>query len=167
LTVAIKSGFFALALAVSAAIGYSGLTISLGGRPGPLKLSDIALTRSIRMVVPLPPPSAGGHIIVSEQLPPTVGIAITEIGGVPHHGSQGCPIRLQIAVEGTPRASVLLPSADVAVPRYEFDPPIVVKPGEVVTLTFVPAIGSSCPLTINVDAPEFSIGGWKLEPGDV
>jgi hypothetical protein len=160
-----RLGLVAGAVALCGAVGYPAAA-SLMPTPvvAPLKLSDIELTRAMRIVVALPAPvGAPPQFVISEQMPPNVGIAITEIGGVPHHVVE-CAARLRIEVNGIPRASVLFPQAGKQLSRYEFDPPVIVRPGDVLTLTF---LALPCSLSVNNDAAEFSIGGWKLEPGDV
>jgi hypothetical protein len=132
----------------------------------PLKLSDLTMNRSVRQVVtlpaPTPDPNTGNPVYAfSEQMPANMGIAITELAGVPHH-STSAAVRLHIEVAGTLRASVLITSANVANPSHSFDPPLVVRPGETVTFTFLP----HAPLVPGGDSLELSIGGWKLEPGD-
>lgn len=164
-TVIICSLISAIAGPIAVLAGTGHLTTSTQ-QAGPIRLQDLTLDRIVRVVVPIPPSNT-----CTTQMPAGMGFAIREVGGVPMHvfvNHNVSSVRFKMDVNGQGKASILFPAAEEAVLRYVFDPPVIVRPLDVLTISFYGAGTCGAPIGFGTacDVSEMTIAGWFLLPGE-
>ncbi len=159
-------------------------------RTAPVRLSDLTLDRAFSYAVPFsagtpaPFPELGSSYACSTQFPLTVGAAISEVSGIPnielgYYSVGGQAVRVRILVNGQARRVFSIPSSHKATDRYEFSPPLIVKPGDTLTIIIPPGsygnsnvgnnqgVAGNGPVIVSPEVPlEFTIAGWWLLPGE-
>ncbi len=151
----------------------------------PVRLSDLTLDRAFNYAVPLPAPIPwsssttqffGNECSCTTQFPTDTGAAITEISGIPNQqiGGTTLAVRVIVLVDGVRRRIFSIPNLNsVGSDRYEFNPPVIVKPGQALTIDILPGrIEGSGNTGWGQLAPpaspngEFTVAGWWLLPGE-
>ncbi len=151
-------------------------------RSGPLRLSDLTLDRAFHAVLPI---STDGPSPC--PLPATLGVAVTEISGIPHWDASIVrfppagpalaagsyrPFRVKVYVDGLLVSSRHVKGGDSRNGSLAFDPPLIARPGQLLHIAFEHGpfplwIGENPPMTVFAgDAPEITVSGWILYPGD-
>jgi len=148
----------------------------------PVRLADLALDRAFHTVIQVTP--AGPYVC---PLPASIGVAITEISGIPHWdrtvlGAAGnvpfaygfpAPFRLKIYVDEVLTISRHVKGSDSRQGSFAFDPPLLIRPGQVLRIAFEPGPlldvppFSVPPIAIAGDSAELTVSGWVILPGEV
>jgi len=142
--------------------------------PPAIRMADLTLDRafSYAIAVPSPQPSPSQGYSCTTQFPNDRGAAITEVSGLPNFNADLFPtaIRVRMSVNAQVRRVFSVPSAHVATDRYQFDPPLIVRPGDYLTLEILGPVTTSGVvvgrLTTIPATNEFTIAGWWLLPGE-
>ncbi len=167
---------FSALVAVAVTVTVSSLPrpkVEMAPLTNPLRLGDLTLDRAIHFTAPL-----YGGWSVNCPVPASFGLAITELFGFPFHDYQFNSMgdayarRGFVSVNEVRVASFIL--IDSGRPdRVEFDPPLIVRPGDVLSigLTSNPINLGVNPLTPNFpfsdDVREITVGAWVLYPGEI
>ncbi len=131
-------------------------------RTGPLRIEDLTLDRAFRQRIDVP--LVGSALAV--PFPPTVGVVIRSLtttrSGDPDNGS----LQVHMAINGTPDERVMFgliygynSDADRG-QTVTLDPPLVVRPGDALTMWFEGLSASQTSLNL-------TIGGYFVYPGEV
>ena len=141
----------------------------------PVRLVDLPLNRAVWGTLTITP-----GVPLLGQVSSAGGFALTQIMGIPQHAASYFvgvnqnlqQVRLRLSVNSVIVASLLL--TDGVRDRFEFNPPIVLRPGDALGVEFVPldpygsASGFPFPAPqVGNDLPELTVGGWLLLPGEI